>query len=571
MANKRKPDKIKNSGEKWQRQVRSTNLYNHDVKPRALTELNNPDVIYWMGGHPTYVHSNVKTFQAGIKTATTQMSKFLNKMVQNQQNVLKGAKVFINKEWTKNLNALGLTWQEFEAWWEKVLYKEPPQGQNKYFEFLALLRNIKHLQAAQRKIQDIKNETKNNPKKRAEELLKYGFITSLNDVSGVGSRTRYVNTAAIKQIEAALKVSISQLYSDTEILNFMAQIGDKTAKAILSGANTYPVSISSTVIGKLQEFLEPKLQDIGTEITAQVIDNLSNNDRIGAQQSVQTHGAKQGIVSVQIAAETSKGKLNTHLNKADMYDVVTLGDVSIEFLSSLKTGAMFDYTSQIANESGLPNIPIIRQFTATIAAKNGDFSTVNQHIQNQDYNIDGSHIRALINYVMRNSVAFKGVSGANSKSTTQPFKEMIVAYLAWLKIVAELIGDPNNTTSIPIAIRNMEKIYNTADIIALFINMSDPLDIFTIGHSLVNISAAKNFYSFKWSEVENAPSPASERMKLYGIKRDALINKNNKISTYKGLYNEISSTLKNLFWNTLQIPEISTWYQIKLDNLVRSL
>jgi hypothetical protein len=266
-------------------------------------------------------------------------------------------------------------------------------------------------------------------------------------------------------------------------------------------------------------------------------------------------------------------KLSNTTFKADSFDILNWG-AKISFFSTIKTGEGFDYASQKN-----PNARLSR-FTASLSSSNLDFSKINEHVESEVYARDSKELTALFQYVLRNGVAF------NAASHISNFQYMIAAYFAWLKILIEIIGNPYSQYTVPIALKMFKDIYNTADIIRLFIGIS-PLDI--LNSKFINMTELKNHFinlnygrpiieedSKKRKNVATGKSNILYKAKAEIIsnellKKDENGNVDNSDVTYEHLYERMLETLNNELKEValLRLPSLNIRISILTKNIAK--
>ena len=539
----------------------------HTVRSRAIQELQNPNTVFILGGEPTYIHSTEAYWLAGLRTAQKEMSKMLSRLVTEQKSKMNNKIAHIDSKWRENLDILGLkTFQEFQHIWEDSYKEYGEKQQSEYFQILSYLEEVRKLHSHLIAVEELKdsNINKLSQRERGKRLIEYGFIDSSDDIVGSGANIRYKDTTRMKQIEKDYRTLLKTIVDSSAFKALAQSTKDAVTKQMKFLKSGIPTHIAASAIGKLQEELEALVfghsqQDID-KISNAVLNDPGDGSLVKNTLN-QLGMTKESLHSYNIAGENygNKGRLSTGTFKADSFDVLSL-DKSISFFSTMKTGEVFNYLKDEYKEN-----PVIRRFTATIESSSMDFSHINQHVKSTVYEADKRKIQLLANYVLRNGAAF----GHNAK--IQDVRDMLVSYLVWLKLLTEIIGNPDSDEFIPIALKMFTKIYNTADIIRIFLDF-DGINILSSG--FVNKEHLKDFYSLSFSKNNNKSVFSGHAQELYSVKRAAIYNllgegneANYNNITYSNLYREISSYLKNLAIASQKLPTISTYLQVKVNNI----
>ena len=136
---------------------------------------------------------------------------------------------------------------------------------------------------------------------------------------------------------------------------------------------------------------------------------------------------------------------------------------------------------------------------------------------------------------------------------------MIVLYAAWLKILTEIVGD-STIEDTPLAIRTANTIYNTADLIRLFINLDVKGMLYNEGENLVVKSMLDSFYA------PSDPLSADSKDSLFISKRLALKRLGNNISYETLKEHAFVQTFLHSSMSKIKRPTFSTNFRIKFKN-----
>ena len=556
------------------------------VRKNTLKELENPNTIYVLGGTPTYIHSSEIYWKAGLTTAENTLRKNLFKLADEQKRLMASKILFINSEWQKILNTLGMTWEEFKKRYTEIYNNYGASANPQYWKVLSLLRKMKTLKTTLRGIRNIKNEAK-TPEERARKLIEAGFYAESDiEFTKDGKKIKkYINseTNIEYQAEQAYEKALQELINDPVYKTFREDQKRAIEGIIAYGDNGKKINPPSfdVVAGTLQEKLEAKVFNIiNNKTPEEIIALIEGGDKNALDNyiasSLQGKG-KNGLQVVNIAGENWGGhkKLNTNIFKADSFDVLTIDGKEISFFSTMKTGQVFDYASKYVE--GTPP-PVIERFTASLNAPEGlNFVAANDRTNVSAFHKkEGANIQKLMNYVYRNAVV------AATSDEIKSFRDYTICYFVWLKLLNEIIGTPVDDYTIPIALKVHDNIYSTADILNKFIN-ADALYFMEKGAGVIRKDSLQDFYTWKYAKdlknikrrtkSQKVLNPEGRGDDLYNTKTkaiEALTAFDGSIS-YKKLYTAIAGVLDSFAISKMKLPTFSTQLTINLDNIQRLL
>lgn len=529
------------------------------IKARALNELSDPAVVVSLGGGNQYVHSTEAYFRQGLSTAIKRMNLHLEALVQEQQQKMQELIVLIDSEWnTKLTNAFGpdtfKSFAEFKKFWDGQMVKNPnPNDFMRKMQHLVELKKIKTLIGAMEyKKRQIEQTLASGGRSQSDLEKMRGALQPFGVEINIKHRTdkdvfEYGGTATTwKQMmqETTQKV-VDQVFDKNSGLFFsISNAVDKTFNDFKNGI-TSKIEIDHAAIGSLFEAL-----------SAGVYKDILRNPKTDQVLDMQITRVAAEIVNNQ-EGKNNKDKSN-HKFKADSkIELLADGEVILEFFTSDKTGQSIDWTQASSEKAVNLNTRTIDQFTAAIESKTLNFSKF--EIDNVDsFNANKDEIQKLINYVIANGFAFAG------RVSIVQFKEILVLYAAWLKIIMEIVGDVD-ISEMPLAIRTLQGLYSTADVLRLFVNIT-PQQM----HTYLNNSMFKSFYKSDTklsNRLKNKLFASKKRTLAYHkINRSYLDLKNDTYSD--GIVPSIADMLGRINVAVSQNwPAMQGSYLIKLNNL----
>lgn len=532
------------------------------IKRRALNELENPNVIMMLGGEPQYIHSTEAYFRAGLKTAEEQMLIHLDALVEEQQSLMRIKIAEINNIWKIKLQkAFGdvlPTFSDFKQFWEAHITQNPHPN-----EFMSKLAQLAKLKEAKVKLAVLKQK-----KDKARQSVKNGFNNQHTELSAkaledklsmfdfrvglsknqktytYGGEGKKLESAWEEIVKSSTEEVIKWLFNNQQFIHITDSLIDAQIEAYKNNKKDN-LKLEHTQIGKIFEHM--------TEgVYKNVINNPKFNDKVVPLVA--------DLAFQRVAAEQEGSGKSTTTYKADtnvQFINNISGEVILEFLTSDKTGQSVDF-SQNKIDLETKNVD---QFTATIESKTFDFSQLGLNIN--AYERNKQMIDNLIQYVLANGYAFSGrVSIVN-------FKELIVMFLAWMKVVSEIIGGESSMNDTPLAIRSFNTIYNTADVLNLFIDIA-PKDIM----KYINKSLLGDFYK------SSPPLANSLKNILFHSKALTLTELGGNVSygnikNFTGSFKNnkdniktVSEYLQDIYSNFMQVkPVLKTSFLIKFKNL----
>ena len=518
------------------------------IKKRVLSELNNPEVVYHLGQQPVYIHSREAYFRAGLKTATREMSILLSDLVDKQKKTIQTKINLIDTEWTNKLQHAFkdeiTNFTEFKRFWDNCINNQqnPSEFANRLF-YLVQLKDARVKQSALNQIRDnalksVQKQYGKTPSIQGAQALQELLRMFNMQVSIAPSGKTYQYTGEGKKLEQfwnkCITESTKQVLSsmnDAKIAGIYDLLTQAQIAAIKNGKTD--INIPHTQIGKLLEW-----QSVG--IYKNIVDNPLLDDKIIPLVA--------NMVVTNVSAEENSG--NSIIEKADtkfqFIDSMS-GEIILEFLTSDKASESITYNKKIDINS-----KNIEQFNASLATSTLDFSNYKLSIPSFESNKE--HINAFINYVMSNAKAFVNIV------SVKEFKELIVLYAAWMKICVEIVGD-TNISNTPIAIRTMRTIYNTADVLRLFVNLNTRDMLKYLNKSQIENS----FYKAAIPFLNSTKDGIFMRKKLVLNRLGAKVN-------YDTLKNDsvLYSYLQSIS-GEIEKPVLETSFNIKLSNIMKGV
>lgn len=552
------------------------------LKPRAMRELNNQNLIYQMGGNPVYLHSFKAYFNTGLRIAMNTITSLLNSVFNQRKQVLLSYADMVDDRWKQKLQDIfqGVipTFEEFKKKWDAQ------KGKQSVFNAIASLADYKEAQTKlsaygikQTEVRtkykaeltkDISTERLNQINKElAPSGLQIIGVKANNTISWGGAAaaeaaewSKYVRNYNKKAIPIILeKAKTSAGYralvdqnintKKTKALNQaekLAKAADRELSekdiAQIIADNSQMTSISPTNIGNLFEY------DSVGDYVLQLVDKAIDFKLVNVATNVK--GSKQSESSTTADTKLMFGNIDIFLSdKAS--ESVNYSDSSSWYLQ-----------------------PTDEQFHAAFESKTLNFARLEVPDAMSDYEYE--LVQNLCNYVHKNSAVFKGTRGKPNKQDIVAFKEKVVFLGAWIKISKAIIGTPSGTLAhdTPIGLRTLRSIYNIGDLLRFFGTQTKPEDI---RNYLQQNTLDSGFYAFPTG------FSSSQAHKLFSKKRriieesvqpstsegDATTNKQAESSiTYSQfLSNPDFMELLRSLGAGISAPSISTHFVIKLRNI----
>lgn len=550
------------------------------VSNRALRELSNPNTVFVLGKDVTYIHSSDVYWKAGLQTAETVFMRCLSKLYNEQQRKMNHIINYIDKEWKRILDAYKInTFEEFQKKYTEV-YHTYGSKQKPYWDALESLHDAKILKTF---LDTVSSQGAQSYEQTIKNYKKLGF-----DITGITTKKtsgKYSEKALVKKLQTALNNALKQLYNSKEMLNYEDYQIKALAKEMGSSISTKTSQIHA-VFGKLQELIEAEVFKVLDKDVDMVLDAIqkSNTDADFKKaikttlQNLENNSLRVVPVIGEVEGRQSQyTKLNTGRNKSDSFDILTINGHTEAFFSTMKTGHIYDYAQKYVE--GQPP-PMQNRFTATLQMENLNFSHINEVSGNPSvvHSNQAQQVDALMKYVYRNAA----VVGTTNKDL-ENFRDMTVAYYGWLKILTEIVGNPENEFMIPISLKIFDRIYSTADVIRKFQGI-DMMKLLDTGF-FYKTELKSKFYSWSYAASVSEAEPNKKSRKntfnvdstgrsLYNAKVQAIIGENGLIEegedvNYENLYNRIQDFLRTIAASTLKLPEVSSRLQINIDNIKR--
>lgn len=531
------------------------------LRNSAIRELQKPETVCILGDKVTYIHSTEAYFKSGLQTATAEMSLMLNKLFISQKRIIKDSIDYINNQWKIKLEPFGLkSFEEYNNLLERSL--QDTGDEHSYF---AAIESLKKAKIAKIKLDQIhslihesklKNGTVEENQSRIQKALDEAGIAMVVGIEydpqgnfknysyskgdkDVFNSERYWQKQFVDALQEVLRQNSGRLNQIKKALN------DKQIEAIQKGNITASSSISHTDLGNLFEMATNKA--------------FSTIDKDG---TILEHGF---FIINQALEKANKGKekkknttkttaKNSSRNKEDSRVFHVINGKMLSFTTSDKTGEIIDHAVKQIDPKVLNTI---ERFTASLETSTLNLSSFD--VGNNTHNQQKDKVDQLIQYVLRNKGAF------STQINIKKFQELVVLYLAWLKIVVSIIGNPEDKEQIPLAIRTLNGFTNTADVLKKFADMKEAANI----KEYINFSKIQeHFYKINDSIVISK----NDKINLYNAKKDKLssIPSGTSIS-YSWLKNKIENQLSSLKTNNGKLKGIDTSFDIKLHNLTHRL
>lgn len=506
------------------------------IRPGALSEIGDIGTVYILGGNPTYIHSRTEYFKTGLNIATHAFNKMLDKMIQEQKSVMMQKAHNIDQMWKAKLQrAFGKSipsFSDFQYWWERAIMNE--ENPSEFFSRLEPLLKLKEAKVRKNALDKMRSEIRESLNKK-EYLTAEQKAAQMEDALAPYHMTVSVNT---KQNTMSYSGLGKELEKEWERI-----IKENTKLALLNPND----NIDAEVLKSLSDARLKELTE-GKNIKDTTIGNLFELRSVGIYKNIQNDlpGLEDRIISliVENVAGEKTGQ-DTKKFKADSKIAIALdGEVVFDFFVS-------DKASQTVARGlkDMTEAPIIEQFVASLNSESLDFTKYG--ISSSALYADNSLMQRIFNYVFTNYAALN--------INIRDFKESVVLYAAWLKICSEIIGEVG-LKSTPMAVRTLNTIYNTADLLRLFINL-DTYDMFKY---LRKSDLESGFFA------KNYKLTPIQKQSIFIEKKLALLNMADDKETvnYQSLYNNslLQNYLRSIGAN-IKRPALHTSFIIKLTNL----
>ena len=542
------------------------------ARPRVFSELekNNGAIIYKMGGKPVYLHSDAEYFRKGIAISINSMSHIVEKMVAERKKWMQRMSSLVKTLWNEKLKRLFpsgeiSTFEQFKKLWNLSVMQH-----GKGTDAIGLLWYLSHAKIALTKssaisfkISEARSSVRAQAKKegrvstdesgkdevfnpteldayRMNKKLKPYFIEVGIARNKSGSHYSFKGTSIEdrKQLDSMYNEYMDIVYNS--IINNVS--GEFTEDAIQKTKELMASGLAPSVkIGRLAEIIEGSL-------------NYETAAEIGAQE------VTMRIIGTHISAEDSGGDKTTIADKADTLFTI---EVSCGETSQMENFAFSDKTGKYLERDvlRLSRNRTVDVFTDTLQSTTYNFNNygIPSNV-NRQYN---DKIVSLVRYVFYNDGALRG----ETKTGIVDFKRLVLLYAAWLKMGVEIVGLNKDPNSIPLAIKTLRTIYNTADLLDFFIDMPTETIL-----EYVRKASKSNSTVF---DIMEPVLTAPQRGQLFAAKK-AIIENELNLNERKISYDIFmsNSTLMK-FLESVQagkkMPSLGYEIYIKLNNIANSL
>lgn len=529
-----------------------------NIKARAIAELSDPNVIVTLGGSPQYIHSTEVYFRQGLDTAIKRMTLHLEALVQEQQARMRDLIARIDAEWkTKLSSAFGPdtfpTFADFKKFWDAQIVHNPNPN-----EFMRQMQDLVELKKLKTKIGAMEYK-----KEQVKKSLASGGRTALDEKKMQDALSMF--GVSVSRVERGGKQVFRYGGNAVPWQRAEEEATQRIVDKLFDPNKGLLIHVSAAVDKVIDDFKEGKISKIKFDHAAigSLFEALSEGYYTDIMKNPKTHEALDMSIT-RVAAELAQneGRHNVKTFKADSKIELLAGDeVVLEFLVSDKTGQSLDWNQVSQTKSVDLKTRTIDQFTASINSATLDFS--NFELENvQSFNNNKQEINSLINYVIANGFAFAG------QVSVVQFKEILVLYAAWMKIISEVVGD-EDIANTPLAVRTLSGLYSTADILQLFVNIA-PRDM----HTYLNNKMFASFYKsdsklsnrlknelFRSKKITMRHN--QDTMSYEELKRSTYVSNNpaEAMSSIQNLLESINASVKKNW------PAIKGSYLIKLNNL----
>ena len=528
---------------------------------KAISELSN--ILGGQQNEYAYIHSHTETWNRGLRTSINIMTKFLKELVDEQKKLMKSKILQINATWSRIFSAIN---EEEKRLGNNVNIKDWPSFVEYYNNFgkealsSPTLQNIVNYKMSQSalnflKINDKDRETVENYIGR---LLKAGLL-SKDEAKKISSGELIIDSKVEGLNKSLKKISKNAL---------KGFIGSQAVTDWIYSLDENSKTFENYETIKQQLKLKPNAKQLGyitehalkTSIPEEIKKQIDNTFEKGIFDVVVNTSSDKGkdFYSYQIAGETkgNEGNFSNDIQKGDLMRIMDLGQIRIQFPSSVKLSMR---VKEIKELNGNTSIQLQDLFTAGAKASSLDFEKINQNVGSQSYAKNRAKMLNVFNYVYSNASAIPSDKMQNFKT----FNNKVVYYLAWLKLLSELIGNQENSNQQVIALESIDSIHNIADVIKKLIEI-DPVTI-------------KNYIKYvksPGSDIQYANSIAvlsiqREIDSIIAKLWDAYLNKDGAKVNYEMIYQNVVNEVLNRFplITKRTLPSISLSYVIPLKNI----
>lgn len=567
------------------------------VRIQARKELLDPQTIYILGGRPFYVHSSIEYFKIGFNTAKSDMSAKLYNLWQSRVKVLTAYADQIDQRWKegfiKMFNDPYMSFADFrDIWNNSIAANQDPNSVFEHMRRLAAFKGAKTKVAYYENLQsDFRKRIQTAFAKKDEETLaaiqaqanKMGieFSISTNGKISWGGIAAQKAKEWEKSIKASTQYYVNLIKEEAE----REVNGDKYKRLL----NTITTAHKTKVVKEASKGAYETYEEF---VKAVKNKNVSKAMKKVVDQALKTNTEITNISHLaigfltELGFEQTMGPLLTNLDAAienigtqqSNSESATTADTKITspnftiYLSD-KSSESADYGSLDKNMNfNWYDVDTVDQFHAPLSTSPDNFIELKVET-NRAAEFD--NIAKLCNYVTANASTFRGARNGVGKESYQEFKKLVLAYAAWLRLSKAILGLPGDTIAedTPIGIRTLKSIYNIADLLRFFINLTSP--------ELINAVLEKNksYGSEKvdfldYDEGLNALDKAILfEYKVGEIQRIADENPNtiniSPLINYKEVLrtNRVINDFLNSFWGGRSFAGIKRSYVVKLRNL----
>lgn len=533
---------------------------------KAISELSNPNLIYILGGQQNkyaYIHSHTETWNRGLRTSINIMTKFLKELVDEQKKLMKSKILQINATWSRIFSAIN---EEEKRLGNNVNIKDWSSFVKYYNDFgkealsSPTLQNIVDYKMSQSalnflKANDRDGETVENYIGRLsgagllsnEEVRKIssGELTIDSKIEGLNKSLKKVSKNALKGFigEQAVTDWIYSLDKGSETREKYGTI--KQQLKLKPNAKQLGYITEHALKTLVPEEIKKQIDDTFEKGIFDVVVNTSNDKT-------------KDFYSYQISGETkgNEGNFSNDKQKGDLMRIMNLGQISIQFPSSVKLSMR---VKEIKELNGNTSIQLQDLFSAGAKASSLDFEKINQNVGSQSYAKNRAKMLNVFNYVYSNAAAIPSDNMQNFKI----FNNKVVYYLAWLKLLSELIGNQDNPNQQVIALESIDSIHNIADIIEELIKINP-----------ATIKDCIKYVKSPGSDIQYANSSAVLFMQreidsIIAELWNAYLNKEGAKVNYEMIYQNVVNEVLNRFPHITKrtLPSISLSYNIGLKNM----
>lgn len=589
----------------------------HEISPRALMELSNPNTIYLLGGTPTYVHSRQAYFDAGLSTVNKQLTIMLNNLVAEQKSKIKIYATQINNRWYEKVKSMGIDiegklnntngFEIFNEFYKQAIMSG--ETMNEYHAKLLLIQKLRTAVDLTGDIERLRIDAIKQPRTAEQTIM--DIIKGQLEILGLN----------IKKEDIQL-----ELYSTGSAKKFKdkEKLLEKIKEQILINYKQACVDVAKTYGKKLKENARSMVKILGDALTTKVqtqgksalneawtvsfkllkqkigdLFELMMQSAINKAFIVETKGTKWEPLFDQIVIEdvvkayekdggttsTTKNdgsdhKLTSKEAKIDtMLTIKILGN-SFDIPISDKTGQKLIASDIIAKDSQSRNyLKVQEHFSAAINLQGNQYAQGifgDQQASSEVFTADQDAFGRYVNYVLYNEYYLQSTVPSQIKY----FNNTLMSYIGWLRLIISIIGVPEKAgEETPMAIRTPRELYNTAQILTDFLQM-EPTGItknLGTGH-VSNVTKHVADLQHLLDKVTNKDEIKKIKESLPGFKSSFNIYKNvkskiisenggpNDALTYSQLYEMLGEELSKLTSKPV-VPMFSTYFNIQLGNM----